>query len=621
MSRRFLLILSVLTVFSALLISSCEFETKKVWDRPVDPDPGPPVVTPVYLDLEEDTVWLLYEREVSFRFISSMQDIRGVEFLIDGTVSNSYLSDEGVYILDHASLQEGIHSLQINLVTSSGTGSLADITGAEGYLFTRSWVLYVIKDYNVRLDAAVNEGCLSFSWKDYPASDFVEFIIYRELGYNNRVEAGRSKTAGFTDCSYVGEGAQYYIEMTRKDADPVPWGNVSLERELPALRFSANRQNEYTVSWSRSRYYGAVASFIISMSSIPGWEYVIVKVTDDPDDNSLALPSSVLFADRMNYKLLVVPENRKFYNLLDRSRFETDLYDTETGFRFRPDGFNAFQPEQTGPDEFLYISGCDSLVRYSVTLEKVTEKLGYTPMGCSMCNFGSYEISPSGRTISSRFDCDFDLMVTGSGNLKDYSRYDLQSLSGPWSNTKVPISDAGTGLVSTANNGFYIYDFNSSSPAGYYGNENSGTAGLSISSDGRYLFVDDAGLRLVRFDDPGFTTIWSKPDYGLPDYFEFHGTDPDGLVMWDGTRFAKINCSDFSEEYGFLLTDDAILHIDYCNGRMLSFTEGHLFVRNLSDGSLIEDIHINIDPTNWFYRCILVNNAVICITGVIYFIN
>ena len=54
---------------------------------------------------------------------------------------------------------------------------------------------------------------------------------------------------------------------------------------------------------------------------------------------------------------------------------------------------------------------------------------------------------------------------------------------------------------------------------------------------------------------------------------------------------------------------------------MLTFTEGRLFVRNLSDGSLVEDIYINFDPTNWFNRCILVNNAVICITGVIYFIN
>lgn len=621
MPRQGFLILALIAFLSALIFSSCEFETDKVWNRPVDPDAGPPLITPVYLDLEEDTVWLLNGREISFRFISSMQEIRGVEFLIDGILSSSYLSDEGVYILDHANLQEGIHTLRIDLVTSSGTGSLADLVGTEGYIFSKSWVLYVIKDYNTELAATVKEGCLSFSWKDYPASDFIEFVIYRELGYNNRVEAGRSTTTEFTDCSYVGEGASYYIEMTRKNSDPVQWGHVSLDRELPGLKFSATRENEYTLSWSESKYYGAAGLFILSMCSIPEWNYVTVKETDDPEDNSLILPSSVRFADRMNYRLLVVPVNKQYFNLLDRSRFETDLYDIETGFRFRTDGDIAFQPEQTGPDEFLFISGCDSLIRYSVSQDRVTGKLGYTASGCSMCNFLNYEISPSGQNLSTRFDCDFDLMVTVSANLQDYSRYDLQSLSGQGSNSKVPVSDAGTGLVSAPNSGFYVYDFVSSSPKGYYGNESTSTAGLSISSNGRYLFVDDNGLRLVRFDDPEFVTIWNKPDYGLPEYFEFHGTDPDGLVIWDGTWFAKRDCSDFSEEYGFQLTDDAILHIDYYNGRMLTFTEGRLFVRNLSDGSLVEDIYINFDPTNWFNRCILVNNAVICITGVIYFIN
>jgi hypothetical protein len=621
MSRLRVFSLVFLAAFCAPVFHACEFDTAKVWDSPADQNAEPPVVDVVHLDLEQDSVWLLYGRDVSFRFSSSRDDIMGAEFLIDGEVSQTFYSDEGVFGLDYSGLSDGLHTLQLNVYTAAGTGSIADRLGLESYVFTKTWKLFVIKDYNTSLRTTVKDGCLSISWKEYPASDFKEFIIYREEGYNNRIVAGRNIVPEFTDCTYVGESASYYVEMVRKQGDPVAWGQVYLSPEKPALRFSANSSNEYTISWEKSKYYGAVSLYRLSMAAFPGIDYVTIKETSDPDDNSTRLPSSVRFADMVYFKLLVVPVNSPIYDPADPMRFESVLRDVETGFRFGPDGISLSQPEQAGPDDFLFIAGCDSLMRYSVAQKRITEKLSYIPQGCSMCRFGDYETSPSGQFLSTRFDCDYDLMLAETGNLKDYDRYELQSFSGQYNGSRVPISDAGTGLVNTGNEGFYVYDFNSSVVKGHYTSETAFAYGIAVSSGGNYLFVMDDAFRLVRFDDPGFTTIWTRTEYGLPAWYGFHGTDPDALVIWDGSVFSKRDCSDFSVEYSFPLTDEAVLHVDYYGNELLSYSEGHLFVRNLADGSLIADIPYGQNAAAFYYRPILVNHTVISNTGVMYFVN
>lgn len=611
----------LLAAFCALVFHACEFDTAKVWDSPADPDAEPPVVDVVYLDLEQDSVWLLYGRDVSFRFSSSRDDILGAESLIDGEVSQTFYSDEGVFSLDYFSLSEGLHTLQLNVYTTAGTGSIADRLGLESYVFTKTWKLFVIKDYNTSLRPTVKDGCLSLSWKEYPASDFKEFIIYREEGYNNRIEAGRCTVPEFSDCTYAGEGADYYVELVREQGEPIPWGQVYLSPEKPVLRFSASSGNEYTISWGKSKYYGAVGLYRLSMAPLPWINYVTIKETSDPDDNSMQLPSSVRFGDRMCFKLLMVPENSPVYDPENTMRFESVLFDVETGFRYGPAGYNLSQTEQAGPDDFMFIAGCDSLMRYSVTQNRITERLTYSPLGCSMCRFSEYEMSPTGLTLSTRFDCDYNLMLAESGNLRDFKRFDLQSLSGQYSVSRVPVSDAGTGLVNTVNSGFYVYDFKSSTQKGFYTSETSYASGLALSSDGKYLFASDDAFRLVRFDDPGFTTIWTRTEYGLPAFCEFHGTDPDALVYWDGSVFSIRNCSDFSVEYSFPLTDDAVLHVDYYGNELLSYSEGHLFVRSLTDGSLIKDIPYGQNVSAFYYRPILVNHTVISNTGVLYFVN
>lgn len=608
-------------VLFSLFFYSCEFETDKVYERKVDKDADPPEITVVDLDLESDTIFLFNGRNVSFRFTSSNQKINIVRFNVDGNEAAVYSSGEGMFLLDYGNINEGEHTLVLEVITGSGTNSIADILGAEGYVFSKTWVLNVYKDYNTKLDTRVKNGCLNFSWKSYPVPDFKEYIIYREKSYYEKIEVGRTTSLEFSDCSYVGEGGRYFVEVLKKDGQLFAWGYVELNQELPVLSFIGTVDNEYTIRWSKSKYYNAVDIFQLSANTGYGWNFVNVKETRDPQDTSWNISSSLLFGDNIDLKLLLVPKNSVIYTSDENYRFESVLYEVELGFRFKPGLVNAYHIAQVAADEFIYILNCDTLVRYSVSQKRTVEKMTYNPSYCSMCKFINYKVSPSGTYLTSRVDCDFDLMLANTGNFQQNSRFNLKSFSGQNYDPEILVSDAGTGIVNNAQSGFYVFDFKSSSSTGYYNKENYGGTGLAVSSDGKYIFLKDDVFRLVKFENSQFTSVWDNANYDMPKYYAFHGSDPEKLVIWNGSVLSVRNCSDFTEYYSFSLTDNSILSVDYFRNELLTYSDGHLFVRSLTDGSLIKDIPVSIDPTNWFYACILVNHAVICTTGVIYFIN
>jgi hypothetical protein len=608
-------------VLFSLFFYSCEFETDKVYERKVDKDADPPEITVVDLDLESDTIFLFNGRNIAFLFTSSNQKINIVRFNVDGNEAAIYSSGEGIFLLDYGNINEGEHTLVLEVITGSGTNSIADILGAEGYVFSKTWVLNVYKDYNTKLDTRVKNGCLNFSWEKYPVPDFKEYIIYREKSYYEKIEVGRTTSVEFTDCSYVGEGGRYFVEVLKKDGQLFSWGYVELYQELPVLSFIGTFDNEYTIKWSKSKYYNAVDIFQLSANTGYGWNFINVKETRNPQDTSWNISSSLLFGDNIDLKLLLIPKNSVIYTSDENYRFESVLYEVELGFRFKAGLVNAYHITQVSADEFIYILNCDSLVRYSVSQKRAVEKLTYAPSHCSMCKFLNFKVSPSGKYLTTRVDCEYDLMLANIQDLQDNKRYNLQSYSGQYSISDVPVSDKGTGIVTGTASGFYVYDFNTSSSLGYYNKEIYGGTGLSISSDGNYIFLKDDLFRLVSFANAQFTSIWNYPGSDIPKYYEFHGTDPERLVIWNGSLFSVRKCSDFTEYYNFSLTDNSILSVDYFRNELLTYSDGHLFVRSLTDGSLIKDIPVNIDPTNWFYACILVNHAVICTTGVIYFIN
>ncbi len=211
----------------AFLSNSCEFEPHKVYERTVIENVSAPEIQIIELNLEYDTIFLYGSKQIRFNFLSSDQDILAVRFTIDNAEKYLVKSNEGTFYLDYGMAVNGIHSLVLEVYTEAGSGSIAEHLGMEGFVFSKSWVLYIDENYYHNVQSTINDGFLKLYWNRYRGYDFREYII-RRTGWNFDIEVGKTTSAFFIDNSYVGEQARYDVEVLTTGGTIIPWGFLEL---------------------------------------------------------------------------------------------------------------------------------------------------------------------------------------------------------------------------------------------------------------------------------------------------------------------------------------------------------------------------------------------------------
>jgi hypothetical protein len=601
------------------LTQKCEYSPINVYERPVSKDILPPQIQTLVLDINYDTIFLYTEKIINFRFSSSNQEIKMVRFVIDNDPKFTINSDNGTFNLTYGTLSDGLHMLVLEVYTATGSNSIAELMGAERYLFSKSWKIIVDRSYYSRTTASASNGYLKLSWPQYRDYDFKEYVITRVLSYNNEVEIKRLKSTEFIDSMYVGEGGSYNVRVSNQNSQLFDWGHIELARELPEMKLMPTESEPFILNCGKVKYYNAVDTIKLSQSLNYTYNYINVKTTQNPNDTIYVLETG-FFADDVDFVIKYVPKKGNI-------RYTTDYYEIyesqahiTLGFPFIRPNTPIFSIDQVNRDEFVYLEGCDSIIRYSVSEKRQIEQLGYRSLGCSKCEFSNITLSSSGKYITNYVNCNFDLMLVTSNNMNNYIIRDLKPYSGQNYAPEIFVSDVGTAIVNKANNGgFIIYDFTTNTSLAFYQKTNYGGTGLFISPNGNYLFLLDDSLRLVTFANSQFTNVWSHDRFVYPKYFGFDGANPEQMFIWDGTTFSVKLCNDFSGVYDFSLSDQTILDIDFYNKEMLTYNSGHLFVKSYLNGSLIKDLPIHIDPSFYNNSFILVNHAIISMKGVIYF--
>lgn len=601
----------------AVFMGACEYNPKDIYERPVTKDYSFPQIQTIVLDINYDTIFLYPEKIINFRFSSSNQAIRMVKLVIDDKPKFTVNSDNGTFDLSLGTLDDGMHTLAIEVYTATGTNSIAELMGAEVFLFSKSWKLFVDNGYKTKTRAGASNGYLNVTWQKYRDYDFKEYVVSRELSYNNEVVIKKLKSTVFIDSSYVGEGAKYIVKVRTIDERLIDWGNVELPRELPQLKLQASESYPYVIQWGKNKYYNAVDTFKLRQDLNNANKFATVKITRNPDDSTYVLEKG-LFADGAEFILKFVPKNGNI-------RYTPDYYgnfesQTEVilGFYFM-NQYTTRSIAQVSQDEFVYLKNCDSLIRYSVSRKQSVEQSGN--QSCNGCAFMNVTFSASGKYIYNYISCKNSLMLITSNNMHNNITRDMQPLYGQSYATTIYVSDVGTAIVNKGNAGFDIYDINTNKALASYHNTNSGGQGLFMSPDGNYLFVEDDSLRLVRFNNSQFTNVWSHNRSFFPKYFGFDGVNPEQMFLWDGTTFSVKLCNDFSEVYEFPLSDNSVLDIDFYNKEILTYNAGHLYVKSYLNGSLIKDLPVNVNPSFWYNSFPLINHAIVSYKGVIYFIK
>ena len=385
----------------AIVLNSCEYKPIGEFDRKADENVAPPDIQVLDLNLDNnDTIFLYSGLEVAFRFASSSQGIKNVKFSVDGKETYNASIANGQFYIDYGVINEGNHTLLLEIVTATGTGSIAEHVGAEGFLFSKSWILVVDKSFYSKTTASSFNGLLKLAWPEYRNSDFKEYSITRDIGSMHEVEIKRSNIPEFIDNSYVGEGASYYVNVFTSDGKTIPWGHLYIKPELPFLALYASETHQYGIKWGKFKYYNAVGSFDLSQSFDNGITYTGVKSTNLYSDSAMIIPDAC-FGDNLNFRLILVPGKNNIMNIPDNHlMFETKL-STYPGIKFINRDTRIEEIFQVSSSEFVYSDRCSSLYRCSVSTKSSVDYMTYQPLACSGCLFIGLAVSPAGKYLTS----------------------------------------------------------------------------------------------------------------------------------------------------------------------------------------------------------------------------
>ncbi|RLD59160.1 MAG: hypothetical protein DRJ01_11685, partial [Bacteroidetes bacterium] len=296
-----LLILSSLFIF----LFSCEYQPIGTFEPETNENPEPPEIQTVNLTLNEDTVFLYWSQTIIFSFKSSFQKIKGIRFLIDSTEQKFFTDNSGNITISPTEFSPGIHSLVIEIYTKSGSGSIGDELGYESFVFSNEWKIYVFKPICPQIKAENENGFLKLSWTECKSADFLEYVIYRGF-----YKIGKTNKPYFTDSAYVGEGESYNIKINTGADKLHYWKSIDLDRDLPELKFNANKFNEYKLHWNKSKYCNAIGHIKItqkiSYDSCQQIAYI------NPYDTSFVLHNA-RFGEKNEYVFSVEPKYKNLY--------------------------------------------------------------------------------------------------------------------------------------------------------------------------------------------------------------------------------------------------------------------------------------------------------------------
>jgi hypothetical protein len=609
-----------------VLMQSCIYDEDEIYEKNLNSDSKPPDFTNVELSfsMEEDTI-VLIQNSVYFHFQTSESEVLRVDFYIDEVLVGSEYSDNGIFDINHEFVNTGYYKLRIEVFTNSGTGSIADDLGIEGFLLsTKEWVIKILESSGNNVIAFVEDGYLKLTWA-VPYEEVTEYIIYRE-----HYIVARTSENYFIDKGYVGEGGDYTVRyIGSNDTDNHYVGSLELPNEME-ISYEADQNNKYAIQWGQPRFYAAVDSVLVVAEEITyeHTEYVL-----DVNDGEYVIPQR-FFGKEHDYKMMYIP---KYYNPVYEEYISSDGW-REFPFSNEIDlivGYPAPKFDflmQMNESELFYhtsrysntYSSNDSIFAYSFLNEKILRRYRYNPpnYGWSGNHYDDFYFSGDRQHYTAVIGLTGTLMYGSSSDFSDFSIHTLDEFTEH--NVEIsPVANNGIGIIQTSQK-INIYDFENSEvlfeldTETYYPEPD-------ISPDGQYFFYKEyTGLRLYELINDTVELVDEFATYGSYkyDYLAFHKSETDKIVAFN--KYDKImyilSCPEMTVLSSFLVPEESLNHINYQTNMILSASEDIIVIRNLDNGDILYEI-----PTELPYassRSIrLVDNSIFWKDGARYFLD
>jgi len=261
-------VLSIFTFISILfLISACEYRLKDDYYRELNKRDS----AEIHVSLNDiDTAFnLIGNMAVEYTATTGDLEILYIKCFIDGKPYESISGNHGYIGLHSAGYEDGWHSIDIIVTTHSGTGSLADLVGAEGFQYQRSWNFYVAKSAPVPVSIKRiynNNGALTIEWDRYSLFDFDKYEVLKTDKFVSSTifaSINNPEITSFEDLTFIGGTATYNVRVYSKNGSFTVSSPFAFTDSMPVISSRWIKDNQIELSWPRCNYPKAFQSYNI----------------------------------------------------------------------------------------------------------------------------------------------------------------------------------------------------------------------------------------------------------------------------------------------------------------------------------------------------------------------
>ena len=246
----------LLSLSALLTISSCEFSPGSIPETVIEkPSEIAPMIE-IELTPEKDTLKLAEPVIITYRFNAYPRKVHWVKFYFDDKLlfERDYSLDTQLQAeLDPRLYDEGLYHLEIKVLTSSGSGSIADKLQGEGYLYQLFWPV-IIDHTPVRslkiLSVEPKPGGAFIRWEKFDHAIFKNYMVQKVADFDFNVTdlavITDQKTNEYFDAGYL-EGEKVYYSVF---LNGYPGEGKHYSRLPGPISATLNGGFEATVTWS-----------------------------------------------------------------------------------------------------------------------------------------------------------------------------------------------------------------------------------------------------------------------------------------------------------------------------------------------------------------------------------
>lgn len=445
----------ILLILLSLVLSSCLYEPGGENFEPVQPLGEVPTLE-VDLNINSDTVYIHSALISHITFTSEDTLLKTAQVYLDERLHTTVHSSNGEFFFSLNNQAISVHHLKINFFKRSGTGSIADQAGAEGFVFSKSWVVLVKR--GDQLNSMINkftpmEGSLKIEWTKYHGIGFKEYQIFHgnEIGQIADTVA-IVKDVNTTSCfdpSFVGYKLQYIIRVVTDEYTFPPVFSY-FEDKLPPASVTTNSDGKFIIKWEQSKYFNNIK------------EYDIYETfTNQSDVNKIATVSSSAGLQYVNENSKFGIATRFYITPVPKTRFRP----TQMIYEFRKrssstkvivlgDSISPYMQSEiaTPLGDHCYYQKLNYICKYN-SKTAIEEQFPFNP-------WSLVRVSPNGKYLLVYSEEKFilynteDMSVISTTTQKDISGYTMDPYNIYY---KFSVSDNGIGVY--YNHGLLLYDF------------------------------------------------------------------------------------------------------------------------------------------------------------------